>query len=265
MSENKATTGAATPAVKGQSPNREVQKKPGNTIAGMIEKLKPQIAAALPGAMTPDRMARIALTAIRNSPDLQRANPLSLMGAIITAAQLGLEPNSPLGQCYIIPYKGEASFQIGYKGTIELAHRSGMYKRIAAYSVDEADEFDYQLGLSPNLVHIPAKTPSGKSSYYYAVYELQNGGQDFRVWSREQVEAHRNQYSKSAKSASSPWNTNFDSMAKKTVLIDLLKYAPKSTEVAKATSLDNRTIVVDERAPDLQMDVLDGDFELEQE
>ncbi|ORC37286.1 hypothetical protein B4O97_03595 [Marispirochaeta aestuarii] len=256
---------AATAPTEGKAPAKA--HKPADTIGAMIEKLKPQIERALPKHVTPDRMARMALTAIRNNPKLGQAEAVSLMGSIIQASQLGLEPNTPLGQCYIIPYNSkngmQAQFQMGYKGIVDLAHRSGQYRQLTAHPVDEADEFRYSYGLNPDLVHVPAEKPSGKITHYYAVYHLTNGGFDFRVWSREKVEAHAKQYSKSF--SSGPWQTNFDQMACKTVMIDLLRYAPKSVEIAKATSADNRTHTINPEDPDLNIDTIDGDFELEGE
>jgi recombination protein RecT len=235
----------------------------------MIERLKPQIERALPKHVTPDRLARVALTAIRNNPRLQQAEPMSLMGSIITSAQLGLEPNTPLGQCYIIPYKNgktgryDAQFQMGYKGLIDLAHRSKQYKKLVARAVDEADEFDYAYGLDEFLHHKPARQPKGNSTYYYAMYELDNGGRSFVVWSREAVEAHAKRYSKSYDKNDSPWKTAFDQMAKKTVLIDLLRYAPKAVElVADPISKDGATLRFDGENED---EPISAEFELESE
>lgn len=231
-----------------------------DTVGALIERMTPQLEKALPKHVTPDRMARVALTAIRQNSKLQAADPMSLIASVMVAAQLGLEPNTPLGQCYIIPYKDQASFQIGYKGILDLAHRSGQYKRIDAYAVDEADEFSYRYGLTPDLTHIPARTPSGRTVYYYAVYELTNGGQGFRVWSREQVEAHAKKYSQAYRAGKqdSPWYTAFDQMAKKTVLIDLLRYSPKSIEVQgmslpDAVAYDGATLKMRPDDPDLNI------------
>lgn len=226
-----------------------------DSVGALIQRLQPQLEKALPKHVTADRMARVALTAIRQNPKLQAADPMSLIASVMVAAQLGLEPNTPLGQCYIIPYKDQAQFQIGYKGSLDLAHRSGQYKRIAAFSVDEADTFDYEYGLKPKLVHVPARKPSGKNVYYYAVYELANGGQDFRVWSREQVEAHAKKYSQAFRSGKTdtPWQTAFDSMAKKTVLIDLLRYAPKSIEMQTAVEFDNASLSIREDDPEMEI------------
>ena len=241
--------------MKADGTNAPAVAKPRDSVGALIERMKPQLERALPKHVTPDRMARVALTAIRQSPKLQRADPMSLIAAVMVAAQLGLEPNTPLGQCFIIPYKDQATFQVGYKGILDLAHRSGQYKRISAYAVDKADHFAYEYGLDPSLVHTPADKPSGEISHYYAVYELANGGRDFKVWSRSQVEEHAKKYSQAYRAGKkdSPWFTAFDSMAKKTVLIDLLRYGPKSIELQTAAEYDNAAVRVNENDPDLEI------------
>lgn len=249
--------------------NKEVQKKPEHdSIASMITRLKPQLEKALPKHVTTDRLARVALTAIRNNAKLQQCDAMTLMGGIMTAGQLGLELNTPLGHAYLIPYqnkgKMEAQFQMGYQGIIDLAYRSREYKVINAFAVDEADKFDYTYGLEPTLNHVPAKKPTGNKVYYYAVFKLVNGGTDFRVWSKEQVMHHAEHYSKSWDKSKkefrygSAWKDSFDSMAKKTVLIDLMKYAPKSIELGEAVNSDNMTLRIHEEDPDL---TIDGSFE----
>lgn len=242
------------------------KKKETTNIYEMMEKLKPQMERALPKHVTAERMARMALTAVRSNIKLQQAEAVSLLGSIMTAAQLGLEPNTPLGQCYIIPYnnkgKMQAQFQMGYKGLVELAYRSGQYRQISAEKVDAADNFSYSYGLNPNLHHVPAAKFSGTVVYYYAVYHLANGGHAFKVWSKEQAEAHGKRYSKSY--TNGPWQTNFDQMAMKSVLIDLLRIAPKSVELATAISRENMTVNVNPNDPDLNID-LEGEFEVQEE
>lgn len=226
--------------------NQEVKKNGGgNTIATLIRRMEPEIKRALPKHITPERMARITLTAIRNNPELAQAEQMSLLSAVMQSAQLGLEPNTPLGEAYLIPYQNkkkgiiEVQFQMGYKGLLNLAHRTKEYKAIYAHEVYQNDEFHYEYGLNKDLKHIPADIPESDPIYYYAVYHLQNGGFDFVVWSREKVQQHAKTYSQAfAKGWTSPWKSDFDSMAKKTVLKDVLKYAPKSIEFAKALSTD---------------------------
>ena len=247
-----------------QTEKKEVAKKPkiDNTITGMIMKMKDQFALALPREMSTDRFQRIVMTAIRNNKKLALCDGISVIAASMQSAALGLEPNTPLGHAYIIPYGNKANFQVGYKGLIDLALRTKQYRRINARAVDEADKFDFAYGLDEHLTHIPARKPKGNSIYFYGVYELDNGGKSFVVWSHEQVEAHAIKYSKAYKTADSPWKSAFDQMAKKTVLIDLLRYAPKSVELQNASSSDNQSFTFNPDDPDMNIDVV-ADYEVE--
>lgn len=213
-----------------------VAKKQSKTIKEYISVMSGEIAKALPSVMTPERFTRIALSAVSNNAKLASCTPQSFLAAMMNAAQLGLEPNTPLGQAYLIPYGGVCQFQIGYKGLIDLAYRSGEVKMIDAQVVYENDEFEYELGMDPVLKHKPARTNRGKPIYYYATFKLVNGGQGFQVMSYEDVLDHAKKYSKSF--SSGPWKTNFDEMAKKTVLKKLLKYAPLKTEFVKQVNTD---------------------------
>ena len=213
------------------------------SIVEWIETMKPQIEAALPSVITPERFTRMTLTAVNNNPDLAKCTPRSFMGAMMQAAQLGLEPSTPLGQAYLIPRKNykqqttECQFQIGYKGLIELAHRSGEFKNIEARVVYENDDFEYEYGLNPKLYHKPAMTNRGNVLCYYGVYNLVNGGFGFEVMSKEDIKQHAEQYSPSYH-GNSPWKTSFDSMAKKTVIKRVLNYAPIKTEFVRGIAAD---------------------------
>ncbi|KGG81079.1 recombinase RecT [Caloranaerobacter azorensis H53214] len=221
----------------------EVQesKKP-KTIAQWIEAMKPEIEKALPKHISVDRIARIALSASRVNPTLAECTPISFMASLMQASQLGLEVNTPLGQAYIIPYKNkgklEAQFQLGYKGLVDLAYRSGQFKSIYAHVVYENDEFEFEYGLEQKLIHKPAKSNRGNPIWYYAVYHLKNGGYGFEVMSVEDIKEHAKRYSQSFNSKYSPWQNNFDEMAKKTVLKRVLKYAPLSVEFMREVAQD---------------------------
>ncbi len=97
------------------------------TIVDMVKALEPEIRRALPAVITPERFTRMALSAINNTPELADCTPMSFIAALMNAAQLGMEPNTPLGQAYLIPYRNkgtlECQFQLGYKGLIDLAYR----------------------------------------------------------------------------------------------------------------------------------------------
>lgn len=231
--------------IQQQMENKVEKSNKQRTIKDYIKMYESQIARALPNVITPERFSRMVLTAITKTPKLAECTPESFMGAMLTAAQLGLEPNTPLGQAYLIPYGNKCEFQIGYKGLLELAHRSGELKTLEAHCVYENDEFSVEYGLNPNLIHKPCFKDKGELLGIYVVYHTNNGGYAFEFMSKEDIENHRNQYSKSYKSASSAWQTDFESMAKKTVIKRLLKYAPLKTEFVRAIANDEQTQTID--------------------
>ena len=201
-----------------------------------VNSMLPAIQKALPSVLTPERFTRIVLTVIGNNPKLASCEPSSFAGAMMQAAQLGLEPNTPLGQAYLIPYGNRCQFQLGYKGLIDLAYRSGEITDISAHEVHENDTFEYELGLEPKLKHVPARTDRGAVILYYAVFHTKSGGYGFEVMSIEDIKAHAKQFSQSVNNG--PWVTNFDEMAKKTVIKKCLKYAPIKTEFMRAIQAD---------------------------
>ena len=210
------------------------------SIKDLIRIMRPEIEKALPSVLTPERFTRMTLTALSTTPELAQCTPGSFLGAMMQAAQLGVEPNTPLGQAYLIPYKNkgrlEAQFQLGYRGLIALAHRNGV--TVTAHTVYERDEFSFSYGLDEELTHKPALTDRGDPIAYYACYRTADGARGFVVMSKADVIAHKNKYSKAAGSSFSPWNTNFDSMAKKTAIKQVLKYAPIATEFTRAVAAD---------------------------
>lgn len=239
------------------------------TVGDLIYSYKDKFASALPDVITPERFARIAANAVASSPQLSKCSPTSLIGALLCAAQAGLEPNTSLGQAYIIPYGDKAQFQISYKGLIELAHRSGQLKDISAHIVYENDTFEYELGLEPKLKHIPAMHDRGAAKCVYAVYHLISGGYGFEVMSVEDINIHRRKYSKAK---NSPWDTAWEEMAKKTVVKKVLKYAPMASDFVRATNQDEHTADVDLKAefvePMVTYDeeqIIDADYDIADE
>ncbi len=220
-------------------------EKPRNTVQSLIKQMEPEIKKALPALITPDRFTRIALSAVSANPQLADCNPRSLLAALMTAAQLGLELNTPLGQCYLIPrYNGKTGqldccFQLGYRGLIDLAYRSGEVVTVGAYTVYENDEFEYELGLEPVLRHKPNLNDRGAPVYYYALFKTKAGGYGMDVMTIDEMRRFRDEYSKAAAKGSSPWESSFDEMAKKTVLKRCLKYAPLKPEFISAAAEDD--------------------------
>lgn len=220
-------------------------------IQGLIKIMAPEIKKALPSVITPERFTRMVLSALSKTPQLGACTPASFLGAMMTAAQLGVEPNTPLGQAYLIPFKNhgqdEVQFQLGYKGMLDLAYRSGQVSTIQVHTVHEHDKFEYALGLEPKLEHVPAKADRGESTHYYAVVRMKDGGYCFAVMSKEDVIEHAKKYSK-AYAGYSPWKTAFDEMAKKTVLKRALKYAPMKSDFVRGMVQDEtiKTEISDE-------------------
>lgn len=238
-----------------------------SSIKQLVMQMKPQIEKALPSVLTGERFSRMVLTAMSTNPQLAECTPNSFLGAMMQAAQLGVEPNTPLGQAYLIPYRNhgqlECQFQLGYKGLIDLAYRSGEITSISAHEVCENDDFEYELGLDEKLRHKPALTDRGAVILYYAVFRTKAGGSGFAVMSVEDIKNHSKKYSKAAGSSYSPWSTNFDAMAKKTVIKQALKYAPIKTEFVRVVSTDEtiKTNIAEDMADEPDETVITVDSE----
>ena len=257
-------------ADKANTASRPAENSKPSSITDLIKVMEPQIQKALPSVMTPERFTRIALSAVKNTPKLAECTPMSFLSALMNAAQLGLEPNTPLGQAYLIPYKNkgqlECQFQIGYKGLLDLAYRNERMQSIEAHTVYENDEFHYELGLNPVLKHIPAWENRGEMVGFYAVFRLDNGGYQFEVMSKADIDKYAATYSKAFSSEYSPWKTNYESMALKTVLKRLLKTAPIKSDFRKALSTDE-TIKTDisvdmSEVKNEEVDFVDADYEV---
>ena len=220
----------------------EVKLTKSMSIADMIKAMKPEIEKALPKVITPERFTRMALSALNTTPKLQECSQMSFLGALMNAAQLGLEPNTPLGQAYLIPYKNhgklECQFQIGYKGLIDMVYRNDNIQTVQAQCVYEKDVFEYELGLEPKLVHKPAIKDRGELILVYALWKAKNGGYGFEVMSKEDIDNHARRFSQSFSSGFSPWKTNYEEMAKKTVIKKCLKYAPLKSDFVMQLSND---------------------------
>lgn len=238
-----------------------------NEFKSVVSGFKSQIEAALPLHLkkNAEKYARQALTLFSENPKLQAASPITILSALMKASSLGLDLNPQLGQCYIIPYDNkkkvngewivatEAQFQIGYRGAICLAQRSNRVARIAADVVREGDKFEYSKGLFPKLEHVPASGERGEITHAYALANFTNGGYCFEVWTVGQVREHAQRFSKSyykidyktrqqIVNPNSPWATHFESMAKKTMIMQIWKYMPIETELLLAGAQDETTV-----------------------
>lgn len=197
-----------------------------------------QLRAALPSHFPAERMARLALTAFRTNRDLQRCNPSSIMASIMTASQLGLEPNVQ-GQCYLVPYGQECQLIIGYQGLLDLVRRSGQVKMIAARVVYSGDEFGISYETTPPFFHRPdlTRTKAAKIIGVYAHAILTSGEHVFEYMTTDDVEAVRQ---RGRVKSGGPWSTDWSEMARKTCLKRATKYLPKSVQMIDALELADK-------------------------
>ena len=241
-----------------------------DTVRGLLKSMEGEIKNALPAYLPVEKFIRTALTAINSNPDLAECTQDSLLAAIMNSAQLGLEFNTPLGEAYLIPYKNKktgittVNFQLGYQGLLKLAYNTGQFKRITAREVRKNEDFNFDYGTG-EISHKPCLTgDSGDVIGYYAIYQTKDGGQDVFYMSKDDARNYGIKFSKSFNYSDSPWQTNFDAMAKKSALIQVLKYAPKAIEsqaLVQATNFDNanfeksRTVESGERVYDVDYDL----------
>lgn len=231
------------------------ENNPVAKFSGFLDKLKPQLALALPKHMNADRMARLALTAFSTNADLQNCTPQSIAGSIMTAAQLGLEPGIN-GQGYLIPYKGTCTFVPGWKGLVDLVARSG---RATVWTgvVYPGDRFEYQLGDAPSCRHVPGDSDAESDSFthVYAIGRVRDAQMPvIEVWTRSKVAKHLKQYNKvGGRHYANQGENNFEMYARKVALLQVLKYMPASIELANA-------IDVSHAAESGKAAIIDGDL-----
>lgn len=225
-------------------------KKPG-TLAGLkhtqvqdvISGMKGQIAQALPKHLTADRMIQMASSLISKNPKLAECSASSLVGAVMQASILGFRPVEQLGECYFVPYGGAVQFQIGYKGYIALARRTGELKNIYAEVVHAGDEFRVEYGLEPKLVHVPKMDNENAAiTHVYAVARYKDDGYNFIVLSANQIEKLRKRNPMQKGNASGAWATDYEAMAKGKAIKQLAKYMPLSVDFMDATLSDEAVI-----------------------
>ena len=218
-------------------------------IEKLFDDLRPGLTNVLSGYLRLDRFEQICKSEIKQDPNLLQCSRKSLAAAIKEAAILGLEPGVKGAGHFLAfnskvkgrngqpdQYIKEAQFQIGYKGYINLAYRSGQIISITAEEVKEKDHFIYMKGLHENLEHIPAAGIRGESIAYYAYARMAGGGFALSVMNIDEMKAHAIEYSRQQYNGqlSGTWKKNFDGMAKKTIIMELLKYLPRSFDAIQA-------------------------------
>jgi recombination protein RecT len=212
-----------------------------NNIRSVLMKNADAIFAALPKHITADRMLRLAVTSIRRNPALLDCTRDSLFGAICDASTLGLEIDGTLGHAYLVPFKHQCTLIPGYKGLLKLVHNTGTVKDITCEVVYACDKFEYRLGDDARIEHIPACDREDREDqpirFVYLVVRLLSGGMQRRVWSKSRIDRHGRKYSQAYKKGKpdSAWVTDWESMAKKTLIREMVNRGllPVSVELAR--------------------------------
>jgi recombination protein RecT len=230
----------------------------GKSLMHMLldDKMQVEIQRALPEHLKASRMIRIAMTALRQTRNLHLCSAHTFFGALIQSSQLGLEVNTPLQHCWLIPRRNnkleqrlraqgknpppiyECTLMLGYQGMIELSMRTDRVAHITAMAVRDGDYFKRRHGLRAVLDHEPSDAPDRESkelTYAWALAELKNGGKPWVALSRPQIEARR---ARSATPNEGPWVTDYEAMACKSAIRALWKVLPKSSEMALVESLE---------------------------
>lgn len=225
-----------------------------DSMTSLIRKMEPQFQLAMPRGAEAQQLVRDALTALRTIKHLDRCDPASVLGSLMTCAQLGLRVGV-LGQAWPIPFKKwdardkverwNAQLIIGYQGYSELAHRNPKVRSFIPRAVHENDEFDVDYGVAGTLIHKPAKGARGEVTGFHSIAKYDNGGYDFLYMSKEEMEEHRNRFAMTKKKLPDGtfeifgvWKDHFVAMGQKTTQRLLAKHIPKSPDLAVATFVD---------------------------
>lgn len=209
-------------------------------IRALLEKSKAQMAMALPKHLTADRLLRVAMTSIQKTPELMDCTPQSLLACVMMCAQLGLEPDQFLGQAYLVPYKNVCTLIPGYRGYIALARRSGEVQSVSSQVVYSNDRFVLQYGIDEKLEHVPAEGDRGEIKGAYVVFKYKDGSYSFDYMAKNDIDKIR---ARSKAKANGPWVTDYDEMAKKTVIKRHVKLVPLSVEFHTAVALEDRAMM----------------------
>lgn len=209
-----------------------LQRTDAKGFLDLIEKMKPQIAAALPKHLTAERMMRLAMTAYRNSPKLAECDPMTVIASVVQASQCGLEIGV-LGRAFLVPYGRTCTFVPGWLGLVDLVNRTGK-ATVWTGAVYQGDTFEYAMGSSPFVRHIPGgEDDPDKLTHVYACGQV-NGAQHpvIEVWPVARCWRHRDRFNKVGTRHYSYQHP--EAYCRKVVLLRVLDYMPQSVEVQQA-------------------------------
>jgi recombination protein RecT len=230
------------------------------TIRTVVERQTPAMAAVLPAGFDPDRFSRLVITSVKQTPRLMECfateqGTMSVMLAAMQLATVGLEPNTATQEAWLTPRKNKGVWEcqatIGYRGMLKLSRRSGEVKECYAEVVREGDEFEYARELHKDTLKHKAvgENEDAPLTHAYAVVRYVNGGVDFMVLTRKDVERRRamsDSYRSESSRPYSPWVQQEDDMWRKSALRALAKRMPMSAEAARAVNTDERSLSLDE-------------------
>lgn len=260
MSQDKKSESSKAPAPTQPAPSQALQATsstaPRTNLRQYLEKNAPQrLAELLPKGTSPDRFLRVALLAVTKNPDLLESQPESVLFGLLEAARLGLEIGGARAQAALVVYNNkvkidgverwrkQAQFQPMVTGLMDLARRSKQVKKIWSRPVYKGDRFEIRYGSVEEIIHVPA-FESEELTHVYACAVVQLNGESepeliHEVMTKKQIEKIRAR----SKAKSGPWTTDYDEMARKTVVKRLCKYLPTEDNVAlaDAVDIDNRT------------------------
>ena len=233
----------------------EVASNKRPSLVQLIQRQEQEVERALPVHLKSSAAAyvRAAISLVKQTPKLAQCDPLTVLGGLMTASQLGLELG-PLQHAYLVPYGRQAQLIIGYRGMIDLAWRSGKLASIEAREVCENDDFEFSYGLDGNLKHTPSLGDRGPTIAYYGVARFKDGGYYYLVMSRSDIDKHR---ARSRSKDNGPWVTDYDAMARKTVIRAMAPFLPLTTEVMREMAMDG-VVTTGTTADDL--DVAEVDY-----
>lgn len=189
--------------------------KPNDVIFDMVNNRRDKVLPFLNGNhMLFEKLARSFAWEINLNEKLRSCSHISMLQAFYKCCEYGLDPASSLGQAWMIPYAGRIDFQIGYRGWLKLLFNNPMVANVYSYAVYEGDEFSYELGMNPNVKHIPAQGSQNKDTLIasYGIVKFANGESQIKVCWRDEIDESKNA-SRSSMKADSPWNKYFEAMA----------------------------------------------------
>lgn len=254
-------------AIQKAAKQQDIERKSGG-FEPLLKHYWPRMAAVMPKHMSAERMYQLALSTCNQTPELSECTPASVLGCLMKCTALGLEPSAVdgLGRAYILPYYNkktnhkEAQLIIGYKGMIDLARRSGQIVDISARAVHEGDFFEYEFGVHEDIRHIPSPDYDGTQllTHVYMVAHFKDGGHYIDVMTKKEVDAVR---ARSKSSKYGPWVTDYEAMARKTVIRRAFPYMPVSVEVQADVVSDERTPIVNDSSDGPLFEFMDDSIE----